>query len=296
MGAAGQTALGTLSLTFRGPFMLYIPLATAGVPAANIWIFAPKCAGHLASVYPGDESKPLPGMFKNGGRYAYILTGPTANGGAISFQWDWYLAGQDNPVLYPENAPAPQPKRPTSKPGSPMSYAQNAYFSIVVPRPKIFYALNLINDTEVVTGDQCHNQFGYRWFTSFRLFYDWPFSQVQLFLPDAPLDPNQAVTPPSASSASYDITPPAGDNSYDPNNPPPGWQPLPVAADIEFQYEGPGSSDPDHQDAGACFDQIMQLAGLPYWLNFQNGNTSGGALVHSGADCLAIPLVIGYGN
>ena len=156
------------------------------------------------------------------------------------------------------------------------------YFMITVPRPTIFYGLDWVNDTEVVPQKSAPTQvFGKAWSTAFRLYYQWDL-----------VTPILLQRPPNEYPISMAITPPAGTIP----GAPAGWLPLSDCGDIEFQFEGPEMSDPDHQDASACFSQIVQLAGIPWWLNFSNGAASGGAAFRTGSDCKALPVVIGYNN
>jgi len=112
--------------------------------------------------------------------------------------------------------------------------------------------------------------------TALRFYYDWVVgTPVSLTSPVYPFPP----TPANPAPAPTAITPPAG-------------APLPEYGDIEIQYRGPDSGDPDHLDAIACFDQIAQLAGVSWWLNYYGAN-GGGPQLRTGSDCLAMPLVSG---
>ena len=262
--------MSALSITFRGPFLIVIPPSKGGAPAATVDVYAPRCANHLGSVFYGDASLPLHGRHRAGDAQQYVLSGPSANTGRISFQWNSRLTDA-SPILSPES----------HAPGT--AYTLNptdAYFRITVPRPKIFYATNLVRDTEVVFQGTPQQRFPY-WFTSFRLYYDWDLAT-----------PIQLRPPANAGSAAHFVTPPVG---KPPAGSPAGWLPLADAGDIEVRFQGPEVNDSDHEDASECFSAIAHLAGLPWWLNFNHG-AAGGAQVRTGSDCLAIPIVAGLNN
>jgi hypothetical protein len=264
--------MGMLTLTFRGPFLFVVPPPTGGVPSTTVNIYAPVCDQHMGSVFFGDGSRPINGNRQNGSSMQYVIQGPAPHTGLISFQWNPLLSG-DPAFICPDMQ---VPSVPTNV------NPRLVYFYIIAPRPKIFYALDLVSDTEVVTGASPCNTFPVL-LTSFRLHYDWDLKTAILL-----------KAPTSVSSgAPFVITPPAGDPHP---GAPVGFLPLGDTADIEFQYEGPGISDPDHQDASTCFAQLAQLAGLPWSLNFDNSGGIGGAAFRTGSDCTAIPLVIGVKN
>jgi hypothetical protein len=260
--------MGMLTLTFRGPFLFVVPPPVGGAPSPTVSIYAPVCDQHIGSVFFGDGSLSIYGNSQNGSAMQYAVSGPVANVGPISFQWNPRLSA-NRAFISPDLQNPPVLANVNTK---------LAYFGITAPRPKMFYALDLVRDTEVVTGAAPTNTFNVL-LTSFRLYYDWDLTTA-IFL----------QAPPSVSAVPFSITPPAG-------NPPAGapanFLPLADAGDIEFEYEGPGTSDPDHQDASMCFGRLAQLAGLPWSLNFDNSGGLGGAAFHTGSDCKAIPLVIG---
>ena len=263
--------MGMLTLTFRGPFLFVVPPPTGATPSTTVDIYAPVCNQHLGSVFFGDKSISLFGNPQSGGGMQYTVRGVAANPGKISFQWNVSLSL--NPAFISPDSVTP-----------PVAAALNtkfAYFRITVPRPKIFYALDIVSDTEVVLAGAPTNTFN-PLLTSFRLYYDWNLA-AQITL-----------TPPqSVSAIPFSITPPAG--GPEPGAPA-GFLPLADTGDIEFQYEGPGLSDPDHQDASSCFSQLALLAGLNWSLNFDNSGGSGGAQFHTGSDCTAVPLILGLNN
>jgi hypothetical protein len=268
--------MGMLSLTFRGPFLVVVPPPTGGVPSPTISIYAPCCDQHLGSVFFGDGSYPIFGSLMKGNELVYTVSGAdnglVTNPGKISYQWDWSLGNTDI-TLSPDNPAAPQ------NPAAPA--LSNAYFCITVPRPKIFYALGAVPDTEVVPNNASATNVFPNWATCFRLYYDWNLTtQINLTFPV------------NAGGQTKGITPPAGSIAGAPGT----WLPLADSGDIEFQYNGPGNSDPDHQDAFTCFSRIAQLAGIPWWLNFDNGDAGGGAAFRTGSDCTALPIVVGMNN
>ena len=272
--------MGMLSITFRGPFLFVVPEPIApGTPASTVTIYAPACAGHLGSVFFGDGAVSLYGS-KQGGQYqTYEVSGGTpapgnsglvTNTGAISYQWDAEKTATSM-ILSPDDPP--------------ISYTpalSAAYFSITVPRPSIFYALDAVLDTEVVTvGSAPTQSFDKYWMTAFRLYYDWDLVTSIDMQPPANVSPNPTS-----------ITPPAGTLQ----GALPGWQALSDCGDIEFQYQGPVQGDADHRDAADCFHKIAKLAGVPWWLNFDFGANGGGPAWKTGSDCQALPIVLGLNN
>jgi hypothetical protein len=213
-----------------------------------------------------------------GGKFPYAITGPVPNGGKICYQWNYKLCPKQNPILSPE-APDSHDCYPTDQ-----DLLWSSYFAIQVPRPKIFYALNLVGDTEVIKSGDCKNDFTLSWSTGFRLYYDWqPDTQIYLDTPKVP---------PACEYSHNIVTPPSGRRESDP----PGWLPLANDGDIEIQFESSSGDDLQHSDAMQCFAKITKLANLDWWLNFRNGEIGGGGTIHSGGDCLAIPMAIGINN
>jgi hypothetical protein len=269
--------MGTLSLTFRGPFLFVVPKPSAdGAPSPTVHVYAPPCAGHFGSVFFGNGARPIYGRLQQGDSHTYTLKGvePTSSG-TISYQWD-YETYQSSPIVSPDLLDTPVPYASTFP---------TAYFHICVPRPKIFYALDIVTDTDVVTGATVPDPSQAPFLTAFRLYYDWDLTSplIKLFAPRTVL----------ARHTYWDITPPAAG----PPKQKPNWLSLGDSGDIEFKFESPGLDDPHHLDAGACFEQIAKLAGLPWWLSFDNsGGSGGGAAFHTGSDCHALPIVLGLNN
>jgi hypothetical protein len=265
--------MGMLTLTFRGPFLFVVPTPTGGVRSQTVDIYAPACEGHLGSVFFGGGSYPIYGRCQQGDSQTYSVSGVNPpKSGIISYQWDFDTFGT-SPIVSPDML------------GNPPQYASkfpDAYFHINVPRPKVFYALDIVGDTGVMGLDNAVLPFPFH-LTAFRLYYDWDLvTPIKLLAPST-------VKP---ANTFYTVTPPVG-------GPPagmPNWLPLADAGDIEFQFEGPGMSDPDHQDASACFAEIANLAGLPWWLDYDNGGGGGGVAFRTGSDCHALPIVLGMNN
>src|SRR5215472_14306635 len=142
--------MGMLTLTFRGPFLFVVPPPAGGAPSPTVNIYAPVCDQHLGSVFFGDGSLPLYGNRRSGSAMQYSVLGPAANVGPITFQWNPRLSA--NPAFISpdlQNPPVPTNLNPGL-----------AYFVVTAPRPKIFYALDVVRDTEVVTGPAPTNAFG----------------------------------------------------------------------------------------------------------------------------------------
>jgi hypothetical protein len=225
------------------------------IQSNTVDVYAPKCDGHLAGISWTDGESPIEGLHKGGGNHTYSITGSgvTSNTGSI--------------------AQSGLGKIPAVSSGSPQT--QFAYFHILVPRPKIIYRVNA-DTVEIVQSSAGPQGATDSYATSLRFYYDWVVgSSVLLSPPVYPFPPTAANPAPPPIT----ITPPGG-------------APLPEYGDIEIQYDGPGSGDPDHLDAIACFDQIAQLAGVSWWLNYYNPS-GGGAQLRTGSDCKAVPLVFG---
>jgi hypothetical protein len=151
----------------------------------------------------------------------------------------------------------------------------NAWFHLVVPRPKIVYGM-IPEGVEIVGKDfQTPTGVLSPYATALRFYYDWDGSEVSLSLPAY----SNPVTGRTSAPPNRDITPPFG-------------APLPNYADIEIQYGSPGSGDSDHHDAISCFGQIAQLAGVPWWVSYYDAGGSG-ASIKTAVDCTAVPLAFG---
>ncbi len=238
---------GQLSITFRGPFVFSLNSSQRGVD-----VYAPKCAGHMASVYFGDKEYPIYGRFMCGDTQDYVIygNGITSNFGKIRYR---SVEGENKgeTLLQPEAGCKPN--------------FSAAHFHVSIPRPSFIYSLSI--DEGQIGNPQNPKGDSYTCATSLRFYYDWDLTDVSMGHPG-----------PGGTLA---ITPPRG-------------YPLPNYGDIEIRYEGAGSGDPDHVDAVSCFAAIAQLAGSALWLNYNPNPIPGGDLLtRRGADCLAMPMVLG---
>lgn len=220
----------------------------------NVDVYAPKCDGHFAGIFWTDNACPVTGLDSQGGNHTYAIAGNgiAPSAGALS------LLGAAV-VSVASGVPA----------------AAKASFHLAVPRPKIVYGI-LPEQSEIV-GKNFSSPTGVlsSYATGVRFYYDWDGTEVSLSRP-AYTHPKTGRT---SAPPNQDITPPYGD-------------PLPQFGDIEVQYGGPKSSDSDHLDAIACFKQIADLAGVPWWLSYYDAGGSG-ASVRTAVDCIAFPLLFG---
>jgi hypothetical protein len=141
-----------------------------------------------------------------------------------------------------------------------------ASFCINVPRPKTVYPISPAK-TEVVKNDTAKGDIAQR-ATGMRFYYDSAdLRKVQI-----------SLIAPKPDGDSYPL-------SID------NLPSLSVYADLDISYADPGADDAEHSDAMSCFDNTMQLLGLPWWLYY--GQSDKGALARTGADCKSLPVFVG---
>lgn len=214
-------------------------------------VYAPRCQGHTAGVFTARNEYPLYGLYKSGCRYTYKLSGDGISPNAGDIAYLPPSTSSDGAFL---DAPADCDINP-----------QLVYFHIVLPRPAIMYGLN--TTTVAVVGAPSASVLD--WATGARFYYQCDFSQPITLTP--PFGPAVDITPPCGAGKANSL--------------------LPDFGDIDFEYRGPNVVDNDHDDAMTCFTSITQLAGLDWWLQYEQSYS--GAHVRTGGDCQAVPLLMG---
>jgi hypothetical protein len=240
--------MGTLQLSFHGPF-LYKFLA------AEVEIYAPKCAGHAAGFFTAKNETPLTGRHRKGDTRRYRVTGP---------------------VFTP-----PTPLRPTQffDPGDTILNAgktakpvfESSHFCLIVPRPQIVVPIsfsevevidNAANPLATPKGELAKRACG------LRFFFDADLSK-ELVLTLNNLGAVVLKSDFDAPALGYDF------------------------ADAEIRYASATEEDQEHQDALECFESLATLAGVDWWLCYENSANLQGvqAFAKTGSDCRA-PILI----
>jgi hypothetical protein len=246
---------GTLTITFRGPFVF-------SVENDRIDVYAPKCEDHAAGLFWTAGEYPLTGLSQSGGQHTYAIRGAGINpGGAPGAITHLPVKpGMDGGIL--------------AGPAGSKAQTQHAYFHVSLPRPKIVYGMQS-DSAEVVKTSAGPTGVNSNYATSVRFYYDWTVGSDVLM--DVPFyQPSGSKNPPPIP---INVTPPSGNG-------------LPDFGDIELQFNGPDSGDGSHNDAISCFEQIALVAGVPWWLNYYNPHNTG-SQVHSGTDCKAPAIILG---
>jgi hypothetical protein len=246
---------GTLTITFRGPFVF-------SVESDHIDVYAPKCEDHAAGLFWAAGEYPLSGLSQFGGAHTYTVRGAGINpgGNPATITHLPVKPGMDGGIL-----PGPAGAKPQT---------QHAFFHLSVPRPKLIYGMHPAS-AEVVKTSSGPTGVNSNYATGVRFYYDWTVGSDILM--DVPFyQPSGSTNPPPVP---IHVTPPSGNG-------------LPDFGDIELQYDGPDSGDATHNDAISCFEQIALVAGVPWWLHYYDPNNTG-MLVHSGVDCKAMSIILG---
>jgi len=246
---------GTLTITFRGPFVF-------SVESDHIDVYAPKCEDHAAGLFWTAGEYPITGLSHSGGQHTHTIRGAGINPGGTpgTITHLPVKPGADGGIL-----PGPAGGKPQT---------QHAYFRLSVPRPKIIYGTQP-DSAEVVKTTSGPTGVTSTYATGVRFYYDWTVGSDVLL--DVPFyQPSGSTLPPPTP---INITPPSGKG-------------LPDFGDIEIQYNGPDSGDGSHNDAISCFEQIALVAGVPWWIHYYDPNNTG-ALVHTATDCKAPSIILG---
>lgn len=216
---------------------------------AQVEIHAAKCAAHNAALYTAKNELTLTGRHRRGNTRRYRMTGPVFTPPSSSPQTHFH--DPDETIL------------DVSKVAKPAVH--KAYFTMIVPVPQTVVPL-LPSPVEVV--DNSTNPPGeptgvlIRRATGLRFYYD------------ADLSKNLMLTLDGSSAPAWisDFDAPALKHNF---------------ADAEVRYAPVTPELQEHQDALECFDQLASLAGLDWWLSFDDPSKPYGTqpFVKGGTDC-----------
>ncbi|HVR27086.1 MAG TPA: hypothetical protein VMU26_27645 [Candidatus Polarisedimenticolia bacterium] len=115
-----DTVIGTLVLTFRGPFVYHVQPAT-------IDVYAPICANHRASISTANAEYPFCGRQRNGGDYTYALDPEGVHNNLGNIKYPGSGGSQCNILASPPNKTVD---------------TSQCRFRLTVPRPTQIYRLN----------------------------------------------------------------------------------------------------------------------------------------------------------
>jgi hypothetical protein len=222
----------------------------------QVELYAPKCPGHTAALFTAKNEVPLTGRHRHGNSRCYRIMGPVFAPPNPLPPVRFY--DPDNTIL------------DASKTAKPALHA--AHFCLVVPSPQTVVPM-MPNDVEVI--DNATNPPGKptgvlkRRATGLRFYYEANLSNPLTLTLDGS----------SASEWVADFDAPALGHDF---------------ADAEVRYASETPELEEHQDALECFDRIAGLAGVDWWLCFDNPSKPHGTepYVKRGTDCKAAVLTI----
>lgn len=221
----------------------------------QVELYAAKCAEHAAGFFTAKNEVPLTGRHRHGNSRCYRVAGP---------------------VFAPNPASAPRFHDPdgtildASRAAKPALH--RSHFCLVLPLPQLVVPM-IPYDVEVVdnstnpgakpTGKLKRHAAG------LRFYYEADLSKTLTLT----LDDSHAP----AWIADFDAT--LLGHSF---------------ADAEIRYASVTPEVQEHQDAFECFDQLASLAGVDWWLSFDDSSKPHGAqpFAKTGADCRAPILII----
>jgi hypothetical protein len=223
---------------------------------SGVEIYAPKCSGHTAGLFTAKNEIPLTGRHRLGHSRCYRITGP---------------------VFTPPNPlPAPRFHDPdntildASRSAKPAFH--KSHFCLIVPLPQLVIPM-IPNDVEII--DNGSNPPGaptgklQRRATALRFYYN------------ADLSKNLMLTLDNSGASAWmaDFDAPSLGHDF---------------ADVEVRYASRNAETEEHKDALECFDQIAGLAGVDWWLCYDDPTKPHGteAFVKAGNDCRAAILTI----
>ena len=222
----------------------------------QVEIYAAKCPGHGAGLFTAKNEVPLTGRNRHGNHRCYRITGPIFS-----------LPNPLPPVRFhdPENTIL-------DVSGAAKPALHHAYFCVVAPLPQVVVP-TIPNEVEVIdnSGNPPQMPEGKlrRLATGLRFYYEADLSKNLMLALDG--------SPAPAWVADFDA-PVLGHNF----------------ADVEIRYASVATEQQEHQDALECFDQIAGLAGLDWWLSYDDNMRPHGAhpYAKTGSDCRAAIMVI----
>lgn len=259
-----------LSITFSGPMLFDF---VSGVKSGRVDIYVPFCPYHEAGFFFSSGSLSEIDVWKKEPH--------TALGRPINIQYEIIGKGikqnamaQLIPSHFPKG-PTPVTKTPPEsdqKNAKKRDVSSTVYilqlgaqkgvgtkttvplpiyktmFKLTVPMPRYVSALYFDNLEVLESFGAKASHWLYQHCTSLRFFYEWN-AKSSIYL--------------KAPTNSYEITPPV-------------FNKLPQMSDIEVRYEGIDLEDENdpHSDARSCFASLATLAGVEWWINYDDGLTS----------------------
>ena len=217
--------------------------------------YAAKCPGHAAGLFTAKNEVPLTGRHRQGDSRCYRITGPV--------------------FTPPSSVPPPRFYDPdgtildASKAAKPAFHS--AHFCLVVPVPRIVapmrpYEVEVVDNSTTPPGKPTGRLS--RRATGLRFYYEADLTKnLMLTLDDSP-----------APAWMADFDAPALGQDF---------------GDAEIRYAAVTPELVEHHDSLQCFDQIAGLAGVDWWLCYDNPSKPHGTqpFVKSGNDCGA-PILI----
>jgi hypothetical protein len=222
----------------------------------QVELHAAKCAGHTAGFFTAKNEVPLTGRHRHGNSRCYRIMGPVFTPPNPLSPLRFH--DPDGTILDASSAAKPD--------------WHKSHFCLILPLPQLVVPL-IPYDVEVI--DSSTNPSGKptgklkRHAAGLRFYYEADLSQnLMLTLDDSPVP---------AWIADFD----AADFGH-------------PFADAEIRYASVTPELQEHQDALECFDSLASLAGVDWWLSFDDPSKPHGVqpFARTGADCKAPILII----
>lgn len=222
----------------------------------QVELYAPKCPGHNAALSTTKNEVPLTGRHRHGNDRCYRIMGPVFAPPIPAPPVRFY--DPDDTIL-----DVSQAAKPTF---------HTAHFCLIVPLPQTVVPM-MPNEVEVIDNSSVPpgKPTGTlkRRATGLRFYYQ------------ADLARNLTLTLDGSKGSEWvaDFDAPALSHDF---------------ADAEVRYASVTPELQEHQDAHECFDRISALAGVDWWLSFDDPSRPHGTqpYVKSGSDCRAAVLTI----
>jgi hypothetical protein len=218
-------------------------------------LYAAKCAGHTAGLFTAKNEVPLTGRHRHGNSRCYRITGPVFT--------------PPNPAQPPRFHDPDHTILDASQAAKPALH--QSHFCMVLPLPQLVVPL-IPYEVEVIdaanAGGKPSGKLERR-AAGLRLYYEADLSKsLMLTLDDSPAP---------AWIADFDAA--LLGHSF---------------ADAEIRYASVTPEIQEHHDALECFDNLASLAGVDWWLSFDDASKPHGAqpFAKTGADCRAPILII----
>lgn len=224
-------------------------------PTDKVSVYAPNCPGHKAGIFTAKNEYPLGTRPKFGHKLEYVVDGDVF---------------EDEEAQYPRRINYCDPgKLILNVTGKATPNCTNAGFRLLVPVPQYVYPLNPSPEVEVVESETPQGA-RQRYATGLRFYYH----------ADLEEKITMSVQENVVWYSDFDCVCESGLRN----------------SDVDVRMSDPSSGgDPDHDDAIDCFNSIAQLAGVQWWLNFNNPQNPPvpSGFVRGGSDCLAPVVTIG---